>query len=349
MRKKHSSKKGALVALVSVLSVVLVALLGATIYVDWVLDKFYKAPNIPEETLSQEQISALLTEPVGETLDPTAVTLSPEDVVWGDVKPIESGEHIFNILLVGQDRRPGEARARSDSMILITINTESKQVYMTSIMRDLYVKIPGYGSNRINVPYAIKGASLLYDTLEKNFGLRPDNYVEVDFAGFTKAVDMVGGVDVFLTAAEARHLNGNEANYDFPGEDWHLVEGINRLDSKQALAFSRCRSVDGTGDFSRTRRQRDVLAALLQEVKGMSLLELNDLVLAMSEFITTDMDSAKILSYAATFAPMLGQLQIVNQRIPADNTYYFADVEGVGSVIVADIEKNREILAHCQN
>ncbi len=349
MRRKRNSKKVALVVLVSVLSVVLVALLAATVYVDWVLDKFYYDPAEQDQTLSPEQISALLTEPEDETLDPTAVTLSPEDVEWGDAKPIESGEHIFNILLVGQDRRPGELRARSDSMILITVNTDTKQVYMTSIMRDLYVKIPGFGSNRINVPYAIKGASLLYDTLEKNFGLRPDNYVEVDFNGFTKAVDIVGGVNVFLTAAEARHLNGNEEGYDFPGEEWSLVEGINRLDGKQALAFARCRSVDGSGDFSRTRRQRDVLAALLQEVKGLSVLELNELVLAMSEFITTDMDSGEILSYAATFAPMLGQMQIINQRIPADDTYYFANVDGVGSVLVADIDKNREILAHSQN
>ena len=348
MRKKRSSKKAALIALVSVLSVVLVALLGATVYVDWMLDKFYHDPTAQEQTLSSDQISAILSEPVEETLDATEVTLSPEEVIWGDVKPIESSEHVFNILLVGQDRRSGEARARSDSMILLTINTQTKQVFFTSIMRDLYVQIPGVGSNRINVPYAIKGAPLLFDTLEKNFGLRPDKYVEVDFNGFVKAVDIIGGVDVHLTAAEARHLNGNEEGYDFPGEDWSLTEGINHLNGKQALAFARCRSVDGTGDFSRTRRQRDVLKAMMDRAKELSLLELHDLVLTMSEFITTDMTSGEILSYAATFAPMLGQLQIVNLRIPADDTYYFADVEGVGSVVVADIKKNSEILAGSQ-
>lgn len=346
-KKKASGKKIALTALVCVLSVLLVILLGATLYVDWVLDRFYYDADANEQTLSAEQLEALMTEP-GETVDPTAVTVDPDELVWGDVKPIESGEHIFNILLVGQDRRPGELRARSDSMILVTVNTKTNDVIMTSIMRDMYVQIPGYGSNRINVPYAIKGAGLLFDTIEKNFGLRPDKFVEVDFNGFTKAVELVGGVDVFLTAAEARHLNNNEDYYDFPNEQWELVEGVNHLTGSQALSFARCRSVDGTGDFSRTRRQRDVLEALLKKATAMNVAELHDLVIAMSDYVTTDMTSAEIISYAATFAPMLKDLHIINQRLPADNAYYMASIDGVGSVLVPDIQKNRAILENTQ-
>lgn len=345
--KKPSKKKIALIVLVSVLSALLVVLLAATIYVGWVLDQFYYDEEQNEQTLSSEQIDALFTEP-DETVDPTAVTMSPEEIVWGDAKPIESGAHIFNILLVGQDRRPGEIRARSDSMILATVNTETKTVTLTSIMRDMYVQIPGYGSNRINVPYAIKGAELLFDTIEKNFGLRPDKFIEVDFTGFTKAVELVGGVDVFLTAAEARHLNGNEARYDFPNEQWALTEGVNHLTGNQALAFARCRSVDGTGDFSRTRRQRDVLQALLEKVSDLNAFELNSLVLAMTEFVQTDMAPDEIISYAATFAPILKDLTLINQRIPADDTYYMASIDGVGSVLVPDIEKNRAILEASQ-
>ena len=347
-KKKSGSKKLALTALVCVLSVVLVALLGATFYVDWVLDKFYYDADENEQTLSSQQLEELLTQP-DETIDPTAVTVDPDELVWGDAKPIESANHIYNILLVGQDRRPGEIRARSDSMILVTVNTETKQVTLTSIMRDMYVQIPGFGSNRMNVPYAIKGAELLFDTMEKNFGLRPDKFVEVDFNGFTKAVELVGGVDIYLTAAEARHLNTTEEGYDYPEEDWHLTEGINHLDGKQALAFARCRSVDGTGDFSRTRRQRDVLRALLEKAATLNPLELNQLVLAMSEYITTDMTSEEIIGYAVTFAPLLAELQIVNMRIPADNSFYMANIDGVGSVLVPDLEKNRAILAATQN
>jgi len=301
-----------------------------------------------EQTLSEQEVSALYTEPTDETENPTAVTVDPDELVWADAEPIESSSHIFNFMLVGQDRRPGEARARSDSMILITVNTQTKQLYMTSIMRDLYVKIPGFASNRMNVPYIIKGASLLFDTMEKNLGLRPDHYVEVDFNGFTSAIEMLGGVDIFLTRAEARHLNSNEAYYGFPKEQWELVEGINHLTGNQALAYARCRNVDGTGDFNRTRRQRDVLNALMEKAKNMSMLELHDLVIAMGDYIATDMTGAQILSYAAAFAPMLKELQIVNQRIPADDTFYLGNVEGIGSVIIADMEKNREILANSQ-
>jgi len=198
-KKKASGKKIALIVLVIVLSIVLVGLLAATIYVDWVLDRFHRDPEEVEQTLSEQEVSALYTEPTDETENPTAVTVDPDELVWADAEPIESSSHIFNFMLVGQDRRPGEARARSDSMILITVNTQTKQLYMTSIMRDLYVKIPGFASNRMNVPYIIKGASLLFDTMEKNLGLRPDHYVEVDFNGFTSAIEMLGGVDIFLT------------------------------------------------------------------------------------------------------------------------------------------------------
>ena len=347
--RRPSGKKVLLSVLVTVLSVILVLLVAFTVYVEWVLGKFYYEPEQQEETLSSQQLESLLQSQAGEeTIDPSAPTVDPNEIEWTEAPVIEPGEHIFNFLLVGQDRRPHEIRARSDSMILLTVNTETAELYVTSIMRDMYVSIPGYGSNRINVPYAIKGAELLFDTLEKNFGLRPDKFIEVDFNGFVKAVDLVGGVDVHLTKEEARHLSRNEAAYDFPDEDWELVEGINHLTGSQALSFARCRSVDGTGDFSRTRRQRDVLKALLEKASTLSVLELNELVITMSEYVTTNLSSDEIMGYSARFIPLLKDLRVINQRIPADGTYYTATVEGVGSVIMPSLQKNREILEATQ-
>jgi len=347
-KRRASTRKKALTVLVSLLAVVFVLLLAATVYVEWVLGKFYYNPS-DMETLSSEEIEQLLQENQG-TLDPNATIIDGEDVELGEVNLIESGDHILNILLVGQDRRPGEVRARSDVMILVTVNTQKKSVTMISFLRDLYVKIPGYMSNRINIPYAVGGIDLLYETMELNFGIRPDYFVEVDFNGFRELVDLVGGVDMALTEQEAKHLNLNEDFYDFPEESWKLTEGVNHLNGKQALAYARIRKIDPTGDFARTERQRKVISALMEKASSMNLLELNDLLLKMTDFISTDMTSREILSYAATLYPVLTNLKEVNSiHLPAENYYYSANIQNIGYVLVPNLEKNSAVIAKYQD
>lgn len=347
MKERHrsSTRKKVLTALVSILAVILVVLLAGTIYLDWVLGRFYYDPDALG-TLSQEEILAQLQDDQGSTLDPDATVVDPDDIWLEQADKLMAGKHILNILLVGQDRREGEPRMRSDVMLLVTVNTEEKTVSMTSLLRDLYVQIPGYYKNRINVAYYLGGAELLFDTIEYNFGIRPDKFVEVDFQGFVDVVELVGGIDMELTKKEADHLNANEFGYDFPGEDWNLKEGMNRLNGKQAVAYARIRKIDPTADFARTERQRKVIAALVEEAKGMNLLEVNELLLEMADVITTDMTSREILSYAALLYPILDELdEIESLRIPADGAYYMAGVEGVGSVLVPDLKANSKILA----
>ena len=264
-RKKASAKKKLLTALVSFLAVIFVLLLSGTIYMNWLLGRMYVDPD-SQETLSSEQLEELLMNQ-DETMDPTAEVVDPDDLVWEDVEKITSGSHVLNILLVGQDRRPNEPRARSDVMMLVTVNTQTRQVTMTSFLRDLYVQIPGWRSNRLNIPYAVGGYELLADTLELNFGIRPDKFVEVDFNGFKDIVELVGGVDMELTEQEAKHLNYNEDLYGFENESWDLKAGMNHLTGSQALAYARIRKLDG-GDYARSERQRKVLVALMNKLKG---------------------------------------------------------------------------------
>lgn len=107
--------------------------------------------------------------------------------------------NIKSILLIGQDKREGESRQRSDSMILATLDKDQGTVSLTSFMRDLYVAIPGYSTTRINAAYAYGGMDLLDQTLEENFGVKIDGNVEVDFEVFQVLVDKVGGIDLELT------------------------------------------------------------------------------------------------------------------------------------------------------
>jgi LCP family protein required for cell wall assembly len=240
--KRRSAKRGVLIALVVFLSIVLVVLLAGTIFMTRFLNSIQKVDPY-QETMSQEQIDAILNEET-EPTDPdfTGEAISSDEIHLSDtpVDAVETGEEVLNILLVGQDTDDLSQRSRSDSMVLCTINKTTGTLTMTSFMRDMYVKIPNFYDQRMNVAYLVGGFDALYDTLEHNFGVQIDNGVAVNFASFQKVIDAVGGVEIELTAAEADHLNMQ--NYT-----WGLFEGVNILTGETALAYSRIRALGGDG------------------------------------------------------------------------------------------------------
>lgn len=181
-------KKRKIVALVCVAAVLLLAV-SAFGYVQSKLDKINKVPDtvdvIPPD---QEDFE---TDASNEPKD--IIELKPEEVDWSEIEPFLDDD-LLNILLVGQDRREGEGRQRSDSMILCSINPDTKQISMISFLRDLYVQIPGgYSDNRLNAAYVFGGFPLLMDTLHTNFGVSIDGCFEVDFSGFQSVIDMYKG------------------------------------------------------------------------------------------------------------------------------------------------------------
>lgn len=336
--KRKSAKRGILIALVVFLSIVLALLLAVTIFMTRFFNSIEKVdPN--QETMSQEQIDAILKEET-EPTDPdyTGEALTSDDVVLSDtpVDAVETGDDVINILLVGQDTENLSQRSRSDSMILCTINKSAGTLTMTSFMRDMYVKIPEFYDQRMNVAYLLGGFDALYDTLEHNFGVQVDNGVAVNFASFQKVIDAVGGVEVELTAAEANHLNMQ--NYT-----WGLFEGVNILTGETALAYSRIRALQG-GDFNRTNRQRTVMMAILDKAKDMPVTELYNLIETLIPMVITDMSNAEIIDAAMELAPMLQDLEIISQRVPIDDGYRMTMIDGM-SVLLPDLEVNREFLA----
>lgn len=245
------------------------------------------------------------------------------------------GSGIVNILLVGQDRRDGEPVARSDSMILCTFHKESKRLVMTSFLRDLYVQIPGCQPNRINAAYAAGGVSLLNKTLTQNFGIHIDGNVEIDFSQFSGIIDLLGGVRISLRADEARVIT-KETGYP-------TSEGLQLLNGEQALAYSRIRKLDRDGDFSRTDRQRKVIRALLDAYRNLPKKELLPLVTKLLPLINTDMSTPQLLLCAMDILPLLSQVEIISQRIPAEGTYTHTTVDGM-SVLSADMNAARRML-----
>lgn len=179
---------------------------------------------------------------------------------------VQSASGVLNILLVGQDRREGESQARSDSMILCTFNKHTKQLTMTSFLRDLYVPIPGHHNNRINAAYSEGGAALLDRTLRENFDLHIDGNIEVDFSQFSQIIDLLGGVQLELREDEAAEINKETGS--------GLSAGVQVLNGEQALTYARIRKLDADGDFSRTSRQRKLMNALLGSYRNIKWKEI---------------------------------------------------------------------------
>lgn len=318
MRRKNASPaRAAMKLLCTLLGVILVVMLSATLYFQHLMGQINPL-DAPAFSLDLPDVDLQGLLPDGQS-----------SKIGG------SGSGIVNILLIGQDAREGETQARSDSMILCTFQKDTSQLIMTSFLRDLYVPIPGYQSNRINAAYAAGGMPLLEKTLETNFGLHIDGGVEVDFSEFSDIINLLGGVSIELRQDEADFINKETGS--------SLTQGLHTLDGKQALTYSRIRSLDGDGDFSRTNRQRKVLSALLDVYKNSSLTTMFTLLDDILPVISTDMSTGRILTLALELFPHLSDAQIVSQYVPSEGTYTNQSIDGM-SVLVADTEAVRAML-----
>lgn len=342
-RSNRSGKNSVLLkVLCGVLAFVLVLMVGVTVYAEYLFGKIGKFDE-DDTTLSREELDALLQQN-NEEIDPDATyeTIDPADVTTAPPVDQQIGgeEHnIVNILLMGQDDGQGASRSRTDSLILCTFNLEKKTLTMTSFMRDMYVEIPNFGSNRINVAYPWGGLEALDATLMHNFGIHVDGHVAIDFSHFQDLIDLLGGVDIELSSLEANHLN---VNYGFA-----LTAGVNHLNGEEALMYARTRKVntpDGSiADFGRTDRQRIVLNVLLETYKNAGMTKMLSLLDDILPMVTTDMSYDQMTGYVMDFYPMLADCTIVTQRIPADGAYKMTMIDGM-SVLLPDLVANRELL-----
>ena len=339
MKQKHKKRTSFRYKLLTTvncfLALILAVMVAATVFAHALMNRMNRTDG-SMETMSAEQMQEFLSDQLAEG-GGSGPSINAGDVDWGEMVGAMLGDsdHIVNILLIGQDRRPGESRARSDSMILATINKSTKKIVLTSFLRDMYVQIPGYQSNRLNASYAWGGMDLLNATLEQNFGIHVDGNVEVDFNQFSQIVDMLDGVEIELRSDEAAMINGEVGG--------KLTAGLQVLCGDEALSYARIRKLDANGDFSRTERQRKVIQALLTKVRGSNLLTLLGVVNDVLPMVTTDMTNSEILGYATSVFPLLSGAEITSQRIPADGTYSYATVSGM-SVLVADMNANRKLL-----
>lgn len=262
------------------------------------------------------------------------------DLSQVDVSDIDlvSDDEVINILLIGSDRRPNEKVAgRSDSTMIATIDMKHQSLKLTSLMRDMFVTIPGYEDNRFNAAYSYGGVELLYQTIATNFKIKLDGYVLVDFEAFTNVIDQIGGVDISITQSEYDHL----IDYYKKGPVLDLKPGKNLMSGEQALCYARIRK-EGNGDFRRTERQRTVLQAIFTKSKTLSLTKLVSLMKEVMPYISTDLENDEIISYIKTVI-MMGTTELTQYRLPVDGTYTNETIRNM-KVLVPDIETNAGML-----
>lgn len=241
-----------------------------------------------------------------------------------------TSEDVTNILLIGQDRRKGDAaKMRSDAMIICSINRKTKEITLSSLMRDMYLPVPGKGYGMINATYLAGGFPLLNKTIEKDFGIRIDGNVEVDFERFIGLMTLIGPIDLELSSAEAEHLN--QSGYNFRS-------GINTLDAEQVLAYCRMRKDIG-GDWGRTDRQRKVLTRLYQELKTSGMPTIYRFVDEALPLFRTDLSNRQIIKLA--YAMVAGRMGIRHSyRIPEEGTYTQEIREETLHVLIPDLREN---------
>lgn len=259
----------------------------------------------------------------------------------------EKKAEVHNILLLANDSRKNDSAGRSDAMILITINSDQKKIYMTSFLRDMYVEIPGHGSNRLNAAYAYGGVELLEQTLEKNFGIFVDDYALVNFQAFANLVDEIGGVELEITKEEVKYINHYLEEYNIlekrpEGTDYldSSFQGQICLNGPQALAYSRIRYI-GT-DFARTERQRKILSSIIEKAPKALLTNAKGLLDGVLPWVTTDLSKSE-LSNLIIQAPLLLAHDIESGSIPLENTYENANINGM-AVLEVDLEANKEYI-----
>ena len=266
-----------------------------------------------------------------------------------DTSVMRDGD-IKNILIIGQDRRAWDkAEMRSDSMMVFSINTLTNEINLVSLMRDMYIPCADGKDGVINLTYLNGGADLLERTIEMNFGIHIDNYIETDFWRFMDLFDLVGPVDVELTAEEAAYINdmsknARVAHYDYGDSTpvWGLFGGVNSLDPEQLLSFCRVRQNIG-GDWGRTDRQRRAIAAIYNKLNNMSYAGLIRLIQEGGHYLSTDLDVQDMLGYFY-WLKKNDITQINSYRLPLEGTYTQEVREEELHVLVPQIEPNKNAI-----
>lgn len=317
-----------------ILITVLVALLALMLTVPAALA--YGASPVEAEglvELSEQEATALLEAlesaehelPVGDSF---RITISPDDLsVQEGLDP--DWQHI---LLMGTDTGNKVLNyGRTDTMIIASINAKTKQVKLTSLVRDMLVDIPGLNSpNRINTANSFGGPLLAMKVVNEVMGLNITSYASINFSGFSTLIETLGGVKIVLSAGEASELKMR--HNDEP----------QMLNGEKALEYVRIRNLDN--NFGRNERQRKLLDALFGKVIGLGMNDIISLVPPVIELVSTNLSTSEIIGLLPVFLSDKDGLDMLS--LPQADAFHYYQTDKGASVVVFDQEAvRREFLA----
>jgi LCP family protein required for cell wall assembly len=244
-------------------------------------------------------------------------------------EPLRGLRQAQTYLLLGSDARPGDTASRSDTTIVVRIYPDEKIASVLSIPRDLYVEIPGYGSDRINAAYAYGGVPLLTKTLREWLGVPVDHFFAVDFSSFAQVVDDLGGVYLPIDQ-DYFHVNDGQAENNWASID--VDHGYQRLDGEDALSWVRFRHLDS--DFHRAARQQIFLREAGRQLREAGVGEYRDLAQTIAKGTTSDINLSEMLNLANTLRQIPAQ-RIVRVTMPGSGTM----INGASVLLVSEEEK----------
>jgi len=300
-------------------SIALVLLLGVFGYAGYMAYQYKQMTKRWYQPLGEERTEISQPGTAG-AKTPSPAPPAAEPPVIPRVKPLKP----FTLLLIGTDSRDGE-RARADTMMLAVLRPASQQVYLLSIPRDSYMNLPGKGFDKVNHALAFGGTPLLKASLEGFFQVKIDRYVTIDFDGFRKLIDELGGVEIEVK---------KRMKYTDPTDDTYidLHPGRQVLNGEQALDYARYRKSDlgrEDSDMERVQRQQEIVQALAQ--KGESLqtyLKAFRLIEILGDHVKTDLSEAEITSLLAAYHDNLQNRLVTDTLMGTDERIWRQGVRG---------------------
>ncbi|MDQ5983122.1 MAG: Polyisoprenyl-teichoic acid--peptidoglycan teichoic acid transferase TagU [Eubacteriales bacterium SKADARSKE-1] len=318
---KKSNKKNWLCSLGIIIFLIIGLVGGAMLYVYNKLDSInYKPVEDTAELTSDSDNSGLLQEKM-----------------------------VLNVALFGIDRRSeAETKSRSDSSLILSIDSRRKKIKLTSLMRDIWTDIPGYKPNRLNVAIAHGGEKLAIQTIQKTFGIKIDRYATVDFESFKEIVDIIGGIDLSLSAKEAKYINGDLIYYKSASPLLPIEDGTYHLDGDKTLSYARARKVQTPeglhDDFARTFRQRRVLSTIMNKMKKCSLPQVLEVIEKAGPYINANFKKSEIMSLGKNSLEYL-DYTFEDFRLPTNDNTKEANIQGMSVIVIPDMKKARYDLA----
>lgn len=299
-----------------------------------------------EQGIIEEDLTILESGELNLFEEVNQTVLTPDEIAAMEIEQ-QLGD-VTNVLLIGVDRRGEDEMSRSDTILIATLDKNNGRLKLTSLMRDLYLPIPGRGGNRINYACVRGGPGLLMDTINENFNMELDKYVMVDFRMFEAIVDKLDGITINMSKGEVSEANdciaGLNKQWKLPLRDGFITQregGDVHMDGKQALGYARMRHF-ANGDFSRTSRQYKVLQEIFSKFSGAGIAKQTQLLYELLPMVETNLQTPEILALASA-ALTIEDHNIMHYRLPVEGNYKSTTVRSMW-VLMPDIPANTKKL-----